>query len=195
VVLYTSPLRSYIRERSSQSIDFTRAWLWPCVTRWKNLLLLGCRSATATAGARFMKPKRTILCVDDNEQSLSIRKVMLETRGYRVVTCATGEEALQIFQRGGIDLVLTDLIMPGIDGSELIRAIKVMSPSTPTILFSGKVKMYERDTQADLFLPKGAYAPAELLERIRLMLVRKRGPKRIVPPLETMPAGVPLVPA
>jgi two-component system, OmpR family, response regulator CpxR len=42
-----------------------------------------------------MKPKRTILCVDDNEQSLSIRKIMLETRGYRVVTCSTGAQALE----------------------------------------------------------------------------------------------------
>jgi DNA-binding response OmpR family regulator len=106
---------------------------------------------------------------------------MLETRGYRVIACSSGEEALQVFQRGGIDLVLTDLIMPGIDGSELIRAVKLISPTTPTILFSGKIKIYERDTQADLFLPKGMYAPAELLERIRLMLIRKRGPKRLTP--------------
>jgi two-component system, OmpR family, response regulator CpxR len=132
-----------------------------------------------------MKPKRTILCVDDNEQSLSIRKVMLETRGYRVIACSTGDEALQVFHQGGIDLVLTDLVMPGLDGSELIRAVKTISPSTPTILFSGKIKVYERDTQADVFLPKGTYAPAELLERIRLMLIRKRGPKRLI----TMPSG------
>ncbi len=125
-----------------------------------------------------MKPKRTILCVDDNEQSLSIRKVMLETRGYRVLTAITAEHALEIFSHGGIDLVLTDLVMPGLDGTELIARIKSVSPATPTILFSGKVKVYEKDTQADVFLPKGAYAPVELLERIRLMLVRKRGPKR-----------------
>ena len=37
-----------------------------------------------------MKPKRTILCVDDDERSLSIRKLMLETRGYRVITCFNG---------------------------------------------------------------------------------------------------------
>jgi two-component system, OmpR family, response regulator CpxR len=126
-----------------------------------------------------MKPKRTILCVDDNEQSLSIRKVMLETRGYRVIACATGSEALEVFRRGGIDLVLSDLVMPGLDGSELVRQVKTMSPSTPAILFSGTVRIYERDTLADLFLPKGSYAPAELLERIRLLLVRKRGPKRL----------------
>lgn len=125
-----------------------------------------------------MKPKRTILCVDDNEQSLSIRKVMLETRGYKVVASASGREALAIFERGGIDLVLSDLVMPDLDGTELIERVKTLSPGTPAILFSGKIKVYERDTRADIFLPKGMYAPVELLERIRLLLVRKRGPKK-----------------
>jgi two-component system response regulator CpxR len=127
-----------------------------------------------------MKPKKTILCVDDNEQSLSIRKILLETRGYRVVVCNNGEQALEAFRRGGIDLVLTDLVMPGVDGSRLIEEVKSLSPQTPTVLISGRVKIYERDTLADVFLPKGAYEPAELLERIRLLLVRKRGPKRQV---------------
>lgn len=127
-----------------------------------------------------MKPKRTILCVDDNEQSLSIRKVMLETRGYRVIACLNAEEALEHFKRGGIDLVLSDLIMPGVDGHKLIDEIKNLSPSTPAILFSGKIKIYEKDLRADLFLPKGMYAPVELLEKIRLLLVRKRGPKRLI---------------
>jgi two-component system response regulator CpxR len=128
-----------------------------------------------------MKPKRTILCVDDNEQSLSIRKVLLETRGYRVIACTKGDDALEIFKKGGIDLVLTDLIMPGYDGTKLIEQIKSISPHTPAILLSGKVRIYDRDTRADVFLPKGMYAPAELLERIRLLLIRKRGPKRTTP--------------
>jgi len=128
-----------------------------------------------------MKPKRTILCVDDNEQSLSIRKVMLETRGYRVVSCGSGQEALDVFKKGGIDLVVTDLVMPGVDGTKVIEEIKTVSPQTPAILLSGKVKIYDHNTRADVFLPKGMYAPAELLERIRLLLVRKRGPKRPPP--------------
>ena len=131
-----------------------------------------------------MKPKKTILCVDDNEQSLSIRKVLLETRGYRVVACNSGEQALERFRLGGIDLVLTDLVMPGVDGSRLIEEVKSLSPQTPAMLISGRVKIFERDTLADVFLPKGMYEPAELLERIRLLLVRKRGPKR---PLEPRP--------
>ncbi len=131
-----------------------------------------------THAERRMKPKRTILCVDDNEQSLSIRKIMLETRGYRVVTCSSGAQALERFKEGGVDLVLTDLIMPGIDGGRLIEEIKSYSPETPAILLSSKVKLYSHDTRADVFLAKGMYGPAELLERIRILLVRKRGPKR-----------------
>ena len=129
-----------------------------------------------------MKPKKTILCVDDNEQSLSIRKILLETRGYRVLACNSGETALEAFRQGGIsiDLVLTDLVMPGVDGSRLIDEIKNLSPQTPALLISGRVKLYTQDTRADVFLPKGMYEPADLLERIRLLLVRKRGPKRAI---------------
>jgi two-component system response regulator CpxR len=127
-----------------------------------------------------MKPKKIILCVDDNEQALSIRKTFLETRGYRVVTCNSGELGLEAFRRGGIDLVLTDLVMSGVDGSRLIEEVKRLSPQTPCVLISGRVKIYERETLADVFLPKGMYEPAALLEQVRVLLVRKRGPKRHV---------------
>lgn len=131
-----------------------------------------------------MRPKKTILCVDDNEQALSIRKVMLETRGYRVLTCTNGQQALDTFKRGGVDLLLSDLLMPGLDGADLVRKVKEISPETPAILFSGKIKVYDRDTKADIFLPKGMYAPVELLERIRILLIKKRGPKRAAPRVE-----------
>jgi len=62
----------------------------------------------------------------------------------------------------------------------LIEEIKQLSPQTPAVLISGRTKVYERETLADLFLSKGMYEPADLLERIRLLLVRKRGPKRQV---------------
>lgn len=129
-----------------------------------------------------MRPKKVILCIDDNEQSLSIRKFMLETRGYRVLAATSGREAIDIFQHAGaVDLVLTDLVMPEMDGAEVIRVLKELAPDIPMILISGKVKMYEKGTRADAFLPKGAYPAAELLERIRVLLVRKRGPKRNLP--------------
>ena len=117
--------------------------------------------------------------MDDNEQSLSHRKIMLETRGYRVASFARGEEALERFRAGGIDLVIADMAMPGLDGPQLIAKIKEASPQTPAILISSKVRIYDHDSRADVFLTKGMYAPADLLERVRLLLVRKRGPKRL----------------
>jgi CheY-like chemotaxis protein len=110
-----------------------------------------------------------------------VRKVLLETRGYRVVCCSSAEEALDVFQQGGVDLVLSDVMMPGMSGTELVARIKAQAP-IPAILFTGKVNVYDQDQVADIFVPKGMCTPAELLERIRLLLVRKRGPKRAIPP-------------
>ena len=129
-----------------------------------------------------MKPKRTILCVDDDERSLSIRKVTLETRGYRVVTCADPEQALELVRNGGIDLLIADLMMPKMTGAELIAHAKQIAPHLPTILFSGAVSHYAEHNHADAWLPKGSFATVELLERVRVALIRKRGPKRTSPP-------------
>jgi two-component system response regulator CpxR len=71
-----------------------------------------------------MRPKKTILCVDDNEQSLSVRKFILGTRGNRVLTAISSEQALELFREGGIDLVLSDMVMPYMDGNELVRRVK-----------------------------------------------------------------------
>jgi two-component system response regulator CpxR len=125
-----------------------------------------------------MKPKRTILCVDDDERSLSVRKVMLETRGYRVMTCPDPERALDIVRDGGIDLIIADLMMPKMTGAEFIAQAKQLQPQLPAILLSGSVSHYTEHNLADVWLPKGSFAPAELLERVRIALIRKRGPKR-----------------
>src|SRR5579864_5797677 len=125
-----------------------------------------------------MKPKRTILCVDDDEKNLSIRKVLLETRGYRVLTCSDPECAIEAMKKGGIDLIITDQMMPKITGARLIDQLKTISPETPALLFSGALNACMEEHLADAWLPKGEFAPVELLERIRVLLIRKRGPKR-----------------
>jgi two-component system, OmpR family, response regulator CpxR len=128
-----------------------------------------------------MRPKKTILCVDDNEQGLAVRKFLLETRGYRVITAVSGHDAIDALRNGGIDLVLSDLIMPQMDGNEMVLRMKEIAPEVPMMLLSGTVKAFDRACHADAFLPKGACSPVELLERIRMMIARKRGPKKVVP--------------
>ena len=132
-----------------------------------------------------MRPRKTILCVEDNEQVLSVRKFLLETRGYRVLAVGTASEALEHLQNampGAIDLLLSDLLLPLMDGNELVRRAKQLHPSLPTLLVSGTVASFERAAAADAFLPKGACTPAEMLDRIRILVARKRGPKKHVAP-------------
>ena len=127
-----------------------------------------------------MKPKRTILCVDEDERSLSIRKVMLETRGYRVVACSDPGRAVEAMKTGGIDLVVADMLMPKLSGGKLVDQLKTISPTTPAIVFAGASSACSDDTLADVFLSKSDCSPAQLLDHIRVALVRKRGPKPAV---------------
>lgn len=130
-----------------------------------------------------MRPRKTILCVENNEQILSVRKFLLETRGYRVLAMSTAAETLEYLQgaaQGAVDLLLSDLILPQMDGNELIRRAKQMHPGLPTLLVSGTVTNFDRASAADAFLPKGACTPAEVLDRIRILVARKRGPKKQV---------------
>jgi len=141
-----------------------------------------------------MRPKKTILCVDDNEQVLSVRTFLLETRGYRVVAVNTAQEAVETLERslpGTLDLILCDLLMPQMDGNELVRRAKQIHPGLPAMIVSGTVNAFDRALHADVFLPKGASSPAEMIERIRVLVARKRGPKKAIPPASPQPPSLP----
>jgi len=128
----------------------------------------------------LMKPKRTILCVDEDEHSLSIYKVMLTTRGYRVVACSNPDEAIEIMKVGGIDLVIADLPMPKLDARGLVDQLKAISPSTPAIVFKGPSGTCSDAALADILLSRSSCNPAQLLDHVKAALVRKRGPKPAV---------------
>ncbi len=136
-----------------------------------------------------MRPKKTILCVDDNEQVLSVRTFLLETKGYRVISLPNPQDALDAISNslpGSIDLLLCDLIMPQMDGNELVRRAKQIHPCLPAMIVSGTVNSFDRALSADVFLPKGAATPAEIIERIRVLVARKRGPKKAHQPTQTV---------
>jgi CheY-like chemotaxis protein len=146
-----------------------------------------------------MRPKKTILCVDDNEQILSVRTFLLETRGYRVISVNSAQQALEIVQQsipGALDLLLCDLLMPQMDGNELVRRAKQIHPCLPAMIVSGTVTAFDRACCADVFLPKGACSAAEMIERIRVLVARKRGPKKafhVNPQTPQTPAYTPAI--
>lgn len=125
-----------------------------------------------------MRPKKIILCVDDNEQELSVLKFMLATNGYRVVSACTGQEAIGIFSEVQVDLVLADFGMPQMNGNQLIDRLKMIAPHVPMILLGDLNKMSSEMHAADALLAKKNCSPQELLERIKIMSARKRGPRK-----------------
>jgi CheY-like chemotaxis protein len=135
-----------------------------------------------------MRPKKVILCVDDNEQELSVLKFMLATNGYRVVSATNGREAIGIFSENSVDLVLADYSMQLMNGCQLVERLKQIAAHVPMILLGDPQKMAGEMHAADALLAKKNCSPQELLERIKVMSARKRGPRkgsqRMVPEVE-----------
>ena len=73
---------------------------------------------------QIMRPKKVILCVDDNEQELSVLSFMLTTNGYKVIPATSGQEAISLFSQTQVDLVLTDFAMPQMNGHQLVNRLK-----------------------------------------------------------------------
>jgi len=117
--------------------------------------------------------KPVILCVDDEQIPLTLRKSVLEKLGYSVLTANSGTEALEQLQRQHVDLVLTDMLMPGLSGAELAREIKQRLPQLPVILFSGVNEMPEDASYADVFLSK-VEGPARMSATISEVLSQAR---------------------
>mgnify|MGYP001093014442 CR=1 FL=1 len=78
-----------------------------------------------------------LLVVDDEAPMREVLKLSLESSGHRVITAPDGQAALEILKSSPVDLVLTDLRMPGLSGTELIRAIKQRFPETGVLMITG----------------------------------------------------------
>ena len=125
-----------------------------------------------------MRPKKVILCVDDNEQELSVLKFMLATNGYRVISATNGQDAIGIFSENQIDLVLADHAMPQMNGCQLVERLKQIAAHVPMIVLGDPQKMAGEMHAADALLAKKNCSSQELLERIKVMSARKRGPRK-----------------
>lgn len=82
------------------------------------------------------KKNYNILIVDDEKEYQNVFSLILKSRGYDVMTCSGGEEALGILNENSIDLVMTDLRMPGMDGNELILKIKEKHPDVSIMVMT-----------------------------------------------------------
>jgi two-component system, OmpR family, response regulator RegX3 len=115
-----------------------------------------------------------ILLVEDEESYRDPLSYQLTKDGYEVVTAATGPEALDQYDRTGADLVLLDLMLPGLSGTEVCRALRTRG-SVPVIMLTAKDteidKVVGLELGADDYVTK-PYSYRELLARVRAVLRR-----------------------
>jgi class 3 adenylate cyclase len=120
----------------------------------------------------------TILAVDDQPPNLRLLDAVLSPRGYRVITASSGEEALELLPSSGVDLVLLDIVMPGIDGYEVCRRIR-SEPATaflPVVMITAsgdQEKTRAIEAGADDFVSK-PFHQGELLARVASLARIKR---------------------
>ena len=90
----------------------------------------------------------TVLIVDDDEEIRLIAEYTIQKLGYRTITASEAEEALAVVEESKPDIVITDALMPKIDGRQLCRLIKMSHPSTKVIVMSGLYTKSQYRTEA-----------------------------------------------
>lgn len=111
----------------------------------------------------------TILCVDDEERALFLRKAVLQKFGFDVLPASSAREALDILDNNHVDLVLSDLLMPGVPGTELAKEVKGKYPDLPVVIVSGVNEIPPDASYADLFVSK-LDGPVALCDQLRKIL-------------------------
>ncbi|MET7299707.1 MULTISPECIES: response regulator transcription factor [Embleya] len=118
-----------------------------------------------------------VLVVEDEESFSDALSYMLRKEGFEVAVAATGPEALELFDQGGADLVLLDLMLPGLPGTEVFRGLRAKS-NVPVIMVTAKDSEVDKvvglEIGADDYVTK-PYSTRELIARIRAVLRRQGG--------------------
>ena len=120
------------------------------------------------------RPSASVLLVDDEAPIRRSLGPYLERSGYRVLLASDGAEALDLLASYQVDIIVSDVLMPRMDGRELVRRVRAGGARTPIILLTQVNASYERVSALDDYLSK-PFDPAELASRIRAVLRRTRG--------------------
>jgi class 3 adenylate cyclase len=125
-----------------------------------------------------MSEQVTLLAVDDQPPNLRLLDAVFSPRGYRVITASSGEQALELLPSSGADLVLLDIVMPGIDGYEVCRRIRSERSTAflPVVMITASGDQEKKraiESGADDFVSK-PFQQGELLARVASLVRIKR---------------------
>lgn len=126
---------------------------------------------------------RPILVVDDDRKIVALVRAYLEREGYHVITANDGREALRLARAENPALIVLDLMLPEVDGLEVMRLLRADS-QVPVLMLTARSSLPERiiglERGADDYLPK-PFSPAELVVRVKAVLRRVSQPGATVP--------------
>ncbi|HXN24227.1 MAG TPA: response regulator [Candidatus Dormibacteraeota bacterium] len=116
------------------------------------------------------KRKSSVLCIDDEQSNLTVRKLLLESAGYFVLTASGGKEGMDIFRSNLVDAVVVDYSMPEMDGSMVAARVKEIKPRIPVIMLSAYPGAQDTvNGFVDAFIEKGG-EPKDLLRRLESLI-------------------------
>jgi CheY-like chemotaxis protein len=133
-------------------------------------------SKHANAAERQMRDKpATILCVDDEEPGLVVRKILLEQAGYHVLTARSGPEGIKLFKSTPVDAVVLDYWMAGMNGVAVARELKRLDSGIPIIILSAYGTLLDETLGlAEVWIRKGEEDPQYLLAQLSELLNRRK---------------------
>jgi two-component system, cell cycle sensor histidine kinase and response regulator CckA len=139
-----------------------------------------CTNAPKDTPQDLLRGTETVLLVEDEEEVRRLGSEILQACGYTVLETADPLEALTIGERqnGDIDLLVTDMVMPGMEGSELAMRLEAMSPRLRVLCMSGytdQIAAVAANQPARAFLPK-PFTPRDLAKKVREALTRASTP-------------------
>ena len=129
--------------------------------------------ASSAVDMALLGGEESILVVDDEPSLLALAREALSQQGYKVLCGANGEEALSLLRNNAVDLVISDVIMPGINGYELAEKIRFEFPGMKILIVSGFDETSHTDEVDQVLRSKALakpYSTRDLLERVRQLL-------------------------
>lgn len=114
--------------------------------------------------------QKTVLCVDDEMIGLRVRRIMLESHGFQVLTATNGRQGIALFEQNEVDLVVLDFYMPDLNGGEVAAELRRRRPGVPIIFLSAYFSLPSDALEmADAFITKGE-PPEVLIEKIEQLM-------------------------
>lgn len=121
------------------------------------------------------KKSTTVLCIDDEEPGLEVRKILLESAGHRVLTAKSGSEGIRVFQSEPVDAVILDYWMSGMNGVAVARELKKLNPKVPIMILSAYGTLLDEALGvADVWIRKGEEDPQFLLAKVDELLDHRK---------------------